>query len=105
MSNKLVKHGLSSEQMNQQMLEQRAQYACIFALASKFVQLKGNVVVVSADEINQANTKIIRFEAVNEDGSPFNPNVVDTRLVQPYGVKIWLEDPMAQNLEPKGLDA
>lgn len=102
MSSKLFK-GYQNQNQEAMIREQRAQYACIFALASKMVQSKGGIVVVSAEEINGLNTKILRFEASNIDGTSFVPT--DDPLVQPQAVKIWVEDPITATPIQKGLDA
>ena len=103
MSNKLVKHGMD-DRAEAQAREQRAQYACIFAIATRAVQAKGGSMVVSVDEINAANTKLLRFEAVNKDGELFKGNGDDG--IAPYGIRAVVEDPMnAPELTPKSLDA
>lgn len=100
MSNKLFKGHQRQEAVIQ---EQRIQYACMFALASKIVQSKGGVMVLSAEEINGLNTKILRFEAANVDGSSFVPS--EDMNHQPQAVKVWIEDPITHEQQPKGLDA
>ena len=100
MSNKLFKGNRNQEAI---IREQRAQYACMFALASKYVQSKGGIVVLLSDEINALNTKILRFEACNVDGSPFVPSEDPNH--QPQAVKMYTEDPIEQTILPKSLDA
>lgn len=100
MSNKLVKSNVDQDAV---VREQRAQYACIFALASKMVASKGGVILMHANEINQINTRVLRFEAANEDGSPFVPTEDPTQY--PEAVKIWIEDPMTAQHVAKSLDA
>lgn len=102
MSSKLFK-GHQNQNQEAMIREQRAQYACIFALASKMVQSKGGIVVMPAEEINGLNMKILKFEAANIDGTLFVPT--DDMSVQPQAVKIWVEDPIEATSIQKGLDA
>lgn len=92
MSNKLFKGGMNQE-MLKAMAEQKAQYACLFALAVSALNHHGGSVTMLTEDINVANMKGIRFAAVDKDGKDWvQPKGWEPNHQGPVGIRCYLED-------------